>query len=58
MQNVPQIRSARRVIGARVLVVEDDLLISMDPTAGLTDAGARLVGPCRTAKDAVALVTV
>jgi len=56
MQNVPQIRSARRLKGARVLVVEDDLLISMDLTAGLTDAGAEVVGPCRTAKDAVAFV--
>jgi DNA-binding NtrC family response regulator len=40
--------------GARVLVVEDDLLISIDLTAGLTEAGAQVVGPCRTAKDAVA----
>ena len=56
MQKVPQIRSSQRLIGARVLVVEDDLLISMDPTAGLTDAGAQVVGPCRTAKDAVAVV--
>jgi DNA-binding NtrC family response regulator len=42
--------------GAHVLVVEDDLLISMDLTAGLTDAGAQVVGPYRTAKDAVAFV--
>jgi hypothetical protein len=28
----------------------------MDLTAGLTDAGAQVVGPCRTAKDAVAVV--
>jgi DNA-binding response OmpR family regulator len=56
MQKVSQIHSARRLIGARVLVVEDDLLISMDLAAGLTDAGAQVVGPCRTAKDAVAFV--
>jgi DNA-binding NtrC family response regulator len=56
MRRVPQIRSTRRLKGARVLVVEDDLLISMDLTAGLTDAGAQVVGPCRTAKDAVAFV--
>jgi DNA-binding response OmpR family regulator len=56
MRRVPQIRSTRRLKGARVLIVEDDLLISMDLTAGLTDAGAQVVGPCRTAKNAVALV--
>jgi hypothetical protein len=49
MQKVSQIHSARRLIGARILVVEDDLLISMDLAAGLTDAGAQVVGPCRTA---------
>ena len=56
MQRVPQIRSARRLIGARVLVVEDDFLISMDLKAVLTDAGAEVVGPCRTVIDAVASV--
>ena len=56
MQKVSQIHSARRLKGARVLVVEDDLLISIDLTAGLTEAGAQVVGPCRTAKDAVAFV--
>src|SRR5215467_1636234 len=50
MQKVPQIRSSQRLIGARVLVVEDDLLISMDLTAGLTDAGRKLSVPAALQK--------
>jgi two-component SAPR family response regulator len=56
MQKVPQIRSVWRLIGARVLVVEDDFLISMDLKGVLTDAGAEVVGPCRTVIDAVTFV--
>ncbi len=40
--------------GARVLVVEDNFLISADLESTLADAGAEIVGPCRTAGDAVA----
>ena len=56
MQKVSQIRSAQRLIGAHLLVVEDDFLISMDLKEVLTDAGAEVVGPCRTVIDAVALL--
>src|SRR5215472_7142301 len=56
MQKVSQIRSARRLIGAHVLVVEDDFLISMDLKEVFTDAGAQVVGPCRTVMDAIAFV--
>jgi DNA-binding response OmpR family regulator len=41
--------------GARLLVVEDDLLILMELEAVLTDAGAEFIGLCRTLKEALAL---
>src|SRR5215471_10648915 len=56
MQKVSQICSARRLIGAHVLVVEDDFLISMDLKEVFTDAGAEVVGPCRSVINAVAFV--
>ena len=34
--------------GARILVVEDDFLISTELDMILADAGATVVGPCRT----------
>jgi hypothetical protein len=43
--------------GARVLVVEDDCLISMDLESTLAEAGAEIAGVCRTAKDALALLS-
>ena len=39
--------------GASVLVVEDDFLILTELSCGLADAGAAIVGPCRTAQDAL-----
>jgi DNA-binding response OmpR family regulator len=41
--------------GARVLVVEDDCLISMDLESILVEAGAEVAGVCRTVKDALVL---
>jgi DNA-binding response OmpR family regulator len=50
-------REAGRVLdGARVLVVEDDFLISMDLESTLLEAGAQVVGLCRTVQDALALI--
>jgi DNA-binding response OmpR family regulator len=40
--------------GVRVLVVEDDFIIAMDLESALVDAGAEVIGPCRTVRDAVA----
>ena len=34
--------------GARILVVEDDFLISIELDTILADAGATVLGPCRT----------
>ena len=41
--------------GVRVLVVEDDAIISMEIEAILSEAGAEIAGCCRTVKDALAL---
>ena len=38
--------------GARILVVEDDFLISTELDTILADAGATVVGPCRTVAQA------
>lgn len=42
--------------GVRVLVVEDDFLISMELSSVLSAAGAVVVGPSRTVAEALALV--
>jgi DNA-binding response OmpR family regulator len=42
--------------GAHVLVVEDDLLISMEISSVLADAGADVVGPSRTVAEALDLI--
>ncbi len=39
--------------GASVLVVEDDFFILTELSSGLADAGAEIVGPCRTAQAAL-----
>lgn len=40
----------------RVLVVEDEFFIAAELKAVLTDAGAEVVGPCRTVSEALPLV--
>jgi DNA-binding NarL/FixJ family response regulator len=39
----------------RILIVEDDFFVALDLEAGLTDAGMKVIGPARTAEEAVAL---
>ncbi|MGD9738035.1 MAG: response regulator [Bauldia sp.] len=39
--------------GARVLIVEDDAIIVLDLEAVFMDAGAVVIGPCRTVKAAL-----
>ncbi|HUI20555.1 MAG TPA: response regulator [Methylocella sp.] len=46
--------SGRVLDGARVLIVEDDFIIALDLETTLTEAGARITGPCRTVKEALA----
>ena len=53
-------RASRKVTfplrGARLLVVEDDFLILMELESVLTDAGAEIIGACRSLKEALVLV--
>jgi DNA-binding NarL/FixJ family response regulator len=41
--------------GPRILIVEDDFFVALDLEAGLINAGMTVVGPARTAEEAVAL---
>jgi DNA-binding response OmpR family regulator len=47
--------SALPLAGTRVLVVEDDSLIAMEIESVLAEAGAQVVGPFRTASEALPL---
>jgi DNA-binding response OmpR family regulator len=47
---------ARTLDGARILVVEDDFLISTEIDSILCGAGATVLGPCRTLAHAVRLI--
>src|SRR4051812_39815714 len=42
---------------ARILVVEDDFLISLELQSILSDAGAEVVGPARSVEGGLALVS-
>ena len=42
--------------GARILLVEDDFIISMELCLILAEAGAEIIGPCYTPAQAVALI--
>jgi DNA-binding NtrC family response regulator len=45
---VSHVEPAGALNGARILIVEDDFLISTELDMILADAGATVVGPCRT----------
>lgn len=47
--------TARKLSGARILVVEDEAFIAFDLYATLTDAGAEVIGPSLTLTEAFAL---
>jgi DNA-binding NtrC family response regulator len=42
--------------GARILVVEDEAILALDLVSILKEAGAEIVGPCGTVKEALATV--
>lgn len=42
-----------RLNGRRVLVVEDEILVGLDYCHNLEQAGAEVIGPCRTVRDAL-----
>lgn len=56
MDRSPQNDAAAPLSGARVLVVEDDLILAMDLEMTLTEAGAEIAGFGQTVKEALALV--
>jgi ActR/RegA family two-component response regulator len=43
------------LLGYRVLVVEDDMILALDVERSLRNAGAEIFGPAKTAADATAL---
>ena len=45
--------SSRPLAGLKVLLVEDEPLIAIDHAQKLTDAGAVIVGPCATGRQAM-----
>jgi DNA-binding response OmpR family regulator len=56
MAAVTHVETARALNGARILVVEDDFLISTEIDSILAGAGATVVGPCRTLAQAEHLI--
>ena len=43
------------LLGSRVLVAEDDVILALDMERSLRDAGAEIFGPAKTEADATAL---
>ena len=48
--------SSKALTGVRLLVVEDDAILLMELEEVLHDAGAEIVGRCRTVNDALAVL--
>jgi DNA-binding NtrC family response regulator len=46
-----------RLEGARILVVEDEVIIALDIAASLEDEGAEVIGPSHTLADAMAVAS-
>ena len=49
--------AARRLEGANILVVEDEVVIAMEITSSLEDEGAQVIGPAHTLDRAVILAS-
>lgn len=56
MDRLSENDTAAPLSGARVLLVEDDVILAIDLETTLTEAGAEIAGFGRTVKDALALV--
>jgi DNA-binding response OmpR family regulator len=56
MEPLRQLDPAHELDGARILVVEDDFLISAELDTILAGAGAQVVGPCHTVAQANNLI--
>lgn len=55
MEELEKADAAPVLNGVRVLVVEDDFIISMELEAVLLDAGAEIAGLCRNVQEALAV---
>lgn len=55
MEERGKVDAAPALRDVRILIVEDDFLIAMELEAVLEDAGAEIVGLCRTVEEALAL---
>jgi DNA-binding response OmpR family regulator len=55
MQYWPQCDSGPSLHGARVLIVEDDILLRMELEFILREAGAEIAGSCRTVNEGLAV---
>lgn len=55
MEERGKVDAAPALRDARILIVEDDFLIAMELEAVLEDAGAEIIGLCRTVEEALAV---
>ncbi|MFZ5719867.1 MAG: HWE histidine kinase domain-containing protein [Pseudomonadota bacterium] len=55
-ETVPTSRGPASLKGARVLIVEDAVLLALELETGLSDAGAQVVGPAYELEEALALL--
>lgn len=55
-ETVPTSRGPTSLKGARVLIVEDAVLLALELETGLSDAGAEVVGPAYELEEAMALL--
>jgi PAS domain S-box-containing protein len=56
VETVAATRAPRSLKGARVLIVEDAVLLALELETGLSDAGAEIVGPAYELEEAMALL--
>ena len=56
VETVAAARSPRSLKGARVLIVEDAVLLALELETGLAEAGAEIVGPAYELEEAMALL--
>jgi CheY-like chemotaxis protein len=55
MALTPIFKKTDELTGTRILVAEDEILIALDISATLVDAGAEVAGPATTIRSAIAI---